>query len=321
MASDLYAGIIFSFITSLREVLEAALIIGIISSYLQMVNRKDLQRDILLGIIGAVAFSLSLAWVFLNLLPNLTTYQELLEGIFMLIAAFVLSWMIFWMNQQARNIKSEFHEKIDHAITNQQKMGIILLVFFSVAREGAELVLFLYASYLGNVENYGTFISFSISLVGFTLGVITASGIAFILFRTTKQLNVKRFFQVTSIILLFFAAGLFAHGVHEIYEFLVNNGSSLANIFIWTEVWNINNTFIGDILYFLFNWSYDPIYSARFEKSIIGGIIVGLFGWNDNPALIEVIVYGTYLLIVFLTLKRTNNDLPSENSKASDRPY
>ena len=196
MAQDLYAGIIFSFITSLREVLEAALIIGIISSYLQMINRKDLRRDILLGIIGAVAFSLSLAWVFLNLLPNLTAYQELLEGVFMLLAAFVLSWMIFWMNQQARNIKSEFHKKIDHAITNQQKMGIILLVFFSVAREGAELVLFLYANYLGNVENYGTFISFSISLVGFTLGVITASGIAFILFRTTKQLNVKRFFQV-----------------------------------------------------------------------------------------------------------------------------
>lgn len=321
MASDLYAGIIFSFIISLREVLEATLIIGIISSYLQMINRKDLQRDILLGIIGAVAFSLSLAWIFLNLLPDLTGYQKLMEGTIMLLAAFVLSWMIIWMNQQAKNIKSEFQKKIDLAITKQQKMGIILLVFFSVAREGAELVLFLYTNYLGNVENYGTLISFLISLVGFTLGVITASGIAFILFRTTKQLDVKKFFQVTSIILLFFAAGLFAHAIHEIYEFLEINGSSLANIFIWVEVWNINNTFIGDILYFLFSWSYDPIYSARFEKSMIGGIIVGLFGWNDNPALIEVIVYVSYLLIVFLTLKRTNNELHSENNKATGHTY
>jgi high-affinity iron transporter len=233
----------------------------------------------------------------------------------MLLAASVLSWMIIWMNRQAKNIRTEFHEKIDHAVTNQHKIGIILLVFFSVAREGAELVLFLYANYLGNLENFDPLISLFINLTGFLLGVIVASVIAFILFRTTKQLDVKKFFQVTSIILVFFAAGLFAHAFHEIYEFLELSGSSLANIFIWAELWNINDTILGDILNILFGWSYDPTYSARFEKSAVGGIFVGLFGWNDNPALIEVVVYGVYLFVVFLVLRKANAKINLEDNE------
>ncbi|MFX0085330.1 MAG: FTR1 family protein [Candidatus Hodarchaeota archaeon] len=315
MVSELISGIVFSFITSLREVLEAVLIIGIISSYLTLINRKDLRRDILLGVLGAIVFSFGIAWLFLNVFSNLTGYQELFEGVIMFLAAFVLSWMIIWMNKQAKNIKTEFHEKIDKVITNQQKMGIILLVFFSVAREGAELVLLLYANYLGTLETQGVLLSLFINIIGFLIGVVVATIISFILFQSTKKLDIKRFFQVTSIILVLFAAGLFAHAFHEIYEFLEMSGSSLVDLFIWTEVWNINNTILGDILFFLFGWSYDPLYLTRFEKSIIGGIIVGLFGWNDNPALIEVLGYGLYIFIAILALYRTNKPLKRTEKK------
>ncbi|MFW9905812.1 MAG: FTR1 family protein, partial [Candidatus Thorarchaeota archaeon] len=179
-----------------------------------------------------------------------------------------------------------------------------LLVFFSVAREGAELVLLLYASYVGSVEEVGSFLSLLTNLTGFVLGLILALMLAFILFQTTRKLNIKKFFQVTSVILIVFAAGLLVHGLHEIFEFLELSGSPLANFFIWSEIWNINNTPLGDLLHFLFGWSYDPLNPGRFEKSVIGGIIVSLFGWNDNPALIEVAAYVLYYISIFVAVRQ-----------------
>ncbi|MFW9904207.1 MAG: FTR1 family protein, partial [Candidatus Thorarchaeota archaeon] len=151
MGLEFLANITFSFITSLREVLEASLIIGIIESYLTFIDRKDLHRDVFYGVLGAIGFSISIAWVFLTFFTGLDEYQKLFEGVVMLLAAGVLSWMILWMNRQAKYIRSDFQEKIDKIITKHEKAGITLLVFFSVAREGAELVLLLYASYVGSV--------------------------------------------------------------------------------------------------------------------------------------------------------------------------
>lgn len=307
MAIEFLGSVIFSLVTSFREVLEAALIIGIVASYLSFIDRKDLHRDVLYGVLGAIVFSVGMAWVFLNVFTDFIEYQELFEGVVMFLAAGVLSWMIIWMTRQSKTIRSEFQDKIDKIITNQEKTGIILLVFFSVAREGAELVLFLYASYVGSIEEGNALESLSATFSGFVIGLLIASILAFILFRTTRQLNIKKFFQVTSVILIIFAAGLFTHGIHEIYEFLEHTGSPLINIFIWTEVWNINDTPIGDVLNLLFGWSYDPAQPMRFERSAIGGIAVGLFGWNDNPALIEVVAYGLYFLGIFLAIRQVSS--------------
>jgi len=67
-------------------------------------------------------------------------------------------------------------------------------------------------------------------------------------------------------------------------------------------VWNVNDTFIGDILQFFFGWSYDPLKPGRFEKSVIGGIVADLFGWNDNPTLIEVVAYILYHIFIILII-------------------
>lgn len=304
MAIDFVVNIIFSFITSLREVLEAALIIGIIASYLTFIDRKDLYRDVLYGVLGAIGVSIGMAWVFLTFFAGLEEYQKLFEGIVMLLAAGVLSWMILWMNRQAKTIRSDIQEKIDKIITQQEKAGIFVLVFFSVAREGAELALLLYANYVGTVEETGIFIGLLTNFMGFIVGLIVASVLAILLFKTTRRLNMKKFFQLTSVILIIFAAGLLAHGLHELFEFLEITNSPLANLFIWSEVWNVNETFIGEILQFFFGWSYDPLRPGRFEKSIIGGIIVGLFGWNDNPALIEVVAYMLYYIFIILIIQQ-----------------
>ncbi|MFX0012962.1 MAG: FTR1 family protein [Promethearchaeota archaeon] len=314
MEYEILGSIIFSFVTSLREVLEAALIIGIIASYLTIINRRDLYRDIVYGVSAAIIFSFGMAWVFLTFFTDLAEFQKLFEGIAMFLAAGVLSWMIVWMTRQSKNIRSDIEEKVNKIISNQEKAGITLLVFISVAREGAELVLFLYASYIGSVEETGILTALSAISIGFLSGLVFASIMAFVLFTTTRKFEIKKFFQVTSVILIFFAAGLLAHGVHEIYEFLEISGSPFINNVIWMEVWNINNTPLGDLLTFLFGWSYDPLNPLRFEKSAIGGIAVGLFGWNDNPALLEVISYGFYFLVIFILIMRATS-FPEKNER------
>jgi high-affinity iron transporter len=319
VAFEFLGSIIFSFVTSLREVLETALIIGIIIGYLTKLDRKDLHRDVIYGVLGAIGFSIGMAWIFLNLFTGLTEFQKLFEGVVMLLAVGVLTWMIIWMTRQSKNFRSEFQDRIDKIITNKEKSGIVLLVFFSVSREGAELVLFLYASYLGVVEEVGSVISLTTILTGFIIGLAVATVLAFLLFKTTGRLNIKKFFQVTSVILIIFAAGLLAHGIHEIYEFLEITGSSLTSNFLWTEVWNINNTPLGDLLNFFFGWSYDPLNPNRFEKSVVGGIIVGLFGWNDNPALIEVLAYGLYYIIVIFGIKRIQSPFIKEEKVSTSR--
>lgn len=303
LAFEILGNVIFSLVTSIREILEAALIVGIIASYLTLIDRKDLYRDIVYGVLAAITFSVGMAWVFLTFFTDLAEYQKLFEGIAMFLAAAVLSWMIVWMTRQSKNISSDIQNKVDNILTNQEKAGITLLVFFSVAREGAELVLFLYASFIGSVDDFGFVTALSATSAGFLIGFFVASIMAFVLFSTTRKLEIRKFFQVTSVILIIFAAGLLAHGIHEIYEFLEISGSSFINNVVWMEVWNINNTPLGDLLSLLFGWSYDPLNPARFEKSVVGGIIVGLFGWNDNPALIEVLAYGLYFVIIFFAVR------------------
>jgi high-affinity iron transporter len=290
--------------------LEAVLIIGIIISYLQIIDRKDLYRDVLYGILASIVVSIGLAWFFLAILGGVGPYQELFEGIIMIVAAGFLTWMIIWMMNQSKTLKSDLQVKISGVITDKQRTGILLLVFFSVSREGAELVLLLYATFIKNYTLIGIpFTSLTI-LFGLISGLLISILLAILLYKYSYRIDTKRFFQITSVLLIIFAAGLLAHGLHEIFEFLESTANPFAQAFIWTEVWNINDTSIGDILQFLFSWMYDPSYPTRFEKSLFGSILVGLFGWNDNPALIEVFVYISYFLGIYLLVKRINKKVP-----------
>jgi len=325
MSVDLVPILIFSLVTSLREILEAALIIGIVLGYLNVIDHKEMKRDVLYGILSAILTSILLAIIFLAFFSGLDEYQELFEGIVMFIAAVILTWMVFWMARQGRYIKTDFEERIQRILlSKKQRVGIFSLVFFSVAREGAELVLLLYSNYLGNFDILGIIPTILTILIGLILGILISSILAFFLFKQTYRLNLKKFFNYTSVILIIFAAGLIAHGLHEIFEFLEHTGSPLSTLIIWSELWNINDILPGDILKFLFGWNYDPNYLGQFEKSMIGGLLAGLFGWNDNPSLIEVISYLAYMSLTILFIKRSsskNQVVKQKDHLASSEPH
>ena len=269
-----------SYLLSLREGLEAALIIGIVLGALRKIRRTDLVPALWLGTFIAVGVSI-LAAVLLTLFGlNLEgNAEKIYEGFTMLIAAGILTWMIFWMSGQARHLKGELEDGVNKAAARYAtgKRAIFWLAFVAVVREGVELALFITAAFfVGNNENIG--LNTIQTLAGVVLGLGTAILLGWSLLATTARLDLRRFFQVTGFMLILFAAGLVAHGVHEFNEI-----SWIPSIV--EHVWDVN-AFID-------------------ETSIMGELLKTLFGYNGNPSLTEMIGYFGYLIIVTFLFTRS----------------
>ncbi len=271
---------ISSFIITFRETLEAALIIGIILAYLIKIKKEKYNNVVYLGIGSAIVASIISAFLFNSLAGGFTgRAEEIFEGIAMLFASFLITFMILWMLKQ-KHIVLELHRKVDKEITKQHKVGLFFLVFVSVLREGIETVIFLSAaSFVATTEN---------SIMGALLGIITAIILGYAMFVGSKKINIKTFFNVTSIILILFAAGLTAHGIHEFQE------AKVIPIYI-EHVWDINPKV-----------NPDGSYPLLHEKGGIGSIAKGLLGYNGDPSFIEVISYFAYLVLIIFLWKNIN---------------
>ena len=164
-----------SFLITFREALEAALIIGIIAAYVAKIGRKDLNRYINIGIISALIASLSVAFLFKVAYGELEgTAEELFEGTAALVAAVVLTYMIFWMAHNSKAIKGEVQEKIDISISKGQMLGITALSFIAVFREGVETVLFLGTLAINEPVD---------TVSGFIIGLAAVIALSFIMFK------------------------------------------------------------------------------------------------------------------------------------------
>ena len=273
-----------SFLLSLREGIEAALIIGIVLGALRKLNRSEMEPAVWYGAISAVAVSL-LTGILLTAfgLSLEGAAEQIFEGIAMLLAAAVLTWMIFWMNRQARSIKGELEAGVNRATSTGGTRALFSLAFLAVVREGIELALFLTAA---------TFASdLQSTLLGTLLGLGAAIFLGWGLFASTRRLNLRRFFQVTGILLILFAAGLVAHGVHEFNE--VGWIPSVVE-----HVWDTN-----------------PIID---ENSTLGLMLKALFGYNGNPSLTEVIAYLLYYATIFLGLRWINRPVKAPVTRSAD---
>lgn len=272
-----------SFILSLREGLEAALLIGILLGALRQIDRSDLQLAVWAGTISALVVSVLVA-IGLDAigLALVEPGEQIFEGFIMLLAAGFLTWMIFWMARQSRNLKTDIESGVRQA-SQAGKRGLFVLAFLSVLREGVELALFLSAAFLAS--NAGQ------TLAGALLGLGTAVLLGALLFATTLRLNLRRFFQVTGFILVLFAAGLVAHAIHEFNEI-----GWIPNII--EHVWNVN-----------------PILN---ENSTLGEILKSLLGYNGDPSLTEVLAYAFYFVVVLLGLLASGSKSAKKAPQAKD---
>jgi len=258
-----------AFILALREGLEAALIIGIVLGVLRRLGLHRQQRMVWLGASLAAVLSLAVgAGLYALGVGFEGRAEEIFEGVAMLLAAGVLTWMIFWMAMQGQYIQVGLERDV-HQAAFGGRWALFSLAFVAVLREGIELALFLSAA------------SFTVAaqttLAGSLLGLAAAGLGGWLLFATTTRLNVRTFFRVTSGLLILFAAGLVAHGVHELNE------AGVIPIVI-ESVWNLN-----------------PILD---EDSGAGQMLKTLIGYNGNPSLTEVLAYGVYWIAVLLGLLR-----------------
>lgn len=256
-----------------RETLEAALVVGIVWSYLVRTNNRAYLGLVVKGVVGGIAASILGAWLFQTVAGGFEgRSEEIFEGITMLIGATLLTSMILWM--MTRNASRELEEGVAQAVGKASRVAVFFLVFFSILREGIETVLFLSSASILSGNNV---------LAGSILGIAIASMVGWLFFKGAMQLNLKTVFNVSSVLLILFAAGLFAHGVHELQE------AHLLPVLV-EHVWDINPTVLQE-----------GVYPLLHEKGSIGAIFKGLFGYNGNPTLLEVLTYLIYITFATVT--------------------
>ena len=259
-----------SILLTLREGLEAALIIGIVLGALNKFNRSDLKPVVWLGAASAAGISVLVAVVFQLLdIAFAGPGEAIFEGITMLLAAGILTWMIFWMARNGRHLSANIESEVLEATAQQGKRALFLVAFLAVVREGIELALFLTATSLASGG--------LTTLIGAALGLAGSAVLAWLLFSSLVKLNLRRFFLITNILLIIFAAGLVAHGVHELNEVMIIPP-------IIEHVWDMN-------------WLLN-------ENSFTGEIMKVLFGYNGNPSLTEVLAYIAYCVLILFVLVR-----------------
>jgi high-affinity iron transporter len=264
-----------SYLLSLREGIEAALIIGILLGALRQTHREKFIPTVWYGAVSAGIVSL-LAAILLTLLglEMKDPGEAIFEGFTMLLAAGLLTWMIFWMSRAARTLKLDIEATVQHA-SQVGRRALFFVAFIAVLREGIELALFLTASVFASDAIQAT--------LGAILGLGTAILLGWTIFATTVRLDLRRFFQVTGFFLILFAAGLIAHGIHEFNE--VGWIPPLIE-----HVWDVS--------------------AVVSNTSTFGQLLAALFGYNPTPSLTEILAYAAYFILVFFGMRRFNQPSP-----------
>src|SRR5919197_1080601 len=257
-----------TFFIMLREGVEASLIVGILLAYLRQVGSLRHSRFVWTGVLAAlgVSFGVLVALEAVGAEFEGAT-EQVFEGSTMRLATVVLTWMVFWMMRQSRLIKGELQRGIDRALAEGAGWGILLLAFFAVVREGVETALLLQAAFLSTGE---------VTAFGALLGLAVAIALGVLIYGFGVRIDLRRFFQVTAVVLLLFAAGLVSHAAHEFAE----------------------AGFLPEIVERMWDTS-----AALPDDTGAGAILRALFGYSDHPSLLEVIVYAGYVALVILLLR------------------
>jgi high-affinity iron transporter len=246
-----------------REGLEASLIVGIVLAYLAKTENRHLFPIIWAGTIAAVVVSiLTGAALFFTVGELEGRAEQLFEAAAMLSAVAVLTWMIFWMRRQAAGIKRDLEERLAGAIAAGSAIGLASVVFFAVVREGWETALFLFA-----VSESSSPVATG---VGAVLGLVVSVSLGVGLYLGSRRLNLRQFFTVTGLLLIVFAAGLLAHGIHELQE------AGALPVLI-EHVWQTN--------------------ALVSEESTAGEFLKALLGYDGDPSLLEVVAWAAFLAL------------------------
>ncbi len=283
-----------TFVITLREGVEATLIVGIVLAYLKRAKQNRLNLWVYAGIAIGIAVSAMVGVLFSQVIQNLGTsnqkyapvFEPLLEGVFSLCAIAMLSWMLIWMTQQARFMKAQVEGAVTSALKQDARAGwaIFGLILVAVLREGFETVLFIAAKFQQGI----------VPAIGAVAGLVAAVAIGALLFKWGIRINLRQFFMVMGVLLLLIVAGLVvtalghfdtaiatlanldrkSQGLCFFYERFTKNPSCILG----PRVWNLSRILPDD----------------RFP----GILLNALFGYTQNLFLVQAIAYVGFLIAV-----------------------
>lgn len=288
-----------TFLIGLREGLEAALVIGILVAWLTRSDRRDVLPRMWLGV--GLAITLSLAFGFVMTFGASTLSfeaQEIIGGSLSILAVAMVTWMVFWMQRAARNLRGHLETDLGRAVAAGSLWGVVAIGFVSVAREGVETALFLWST----VRSLGGSPS---SLGGAVIGLLVAAALGWLIYRGLVRINLRVFFTWTAALLIVVAAGVLAYGIHDLQEAAALPGpfSSVAPIDPATGAVAVG--WAG----FPFGWAFQLGHVIP-PDGVVAAVLKGTLGFAPEMTWLEVIAWAGYLAAVGTLFVRRFLDHP-----------
>lgn len=260
-----------NYLIGLREGIEAALVVSILLTYLVRTNRNPLIKFVWYGVAAAVVASIFIAVGLESISGELSeSLEPIFAGTVSFVAVGFVTWMIFWMKRSAKTISSDLRNQLDKAAVSGGTIAVAAMAFIAVLREGAETAIFFWAAAHATGNSLA-------SVVGLVLGLGTAVVVGWIFYRATSSINLSKFFKITSILLVFVAAGVLSYGIHEFQE----------------VGWLLGD---GDVLV--------DLSGVLMEGSFLATLAAGLFNLKPTTTTLQVIGYAIYSVTVLYFLLR-----------------
>ncbi|HLO85657.1 MAG TPA: FTR1 family protein [Nostocaceae cyanobacterium] len=283
-----------TFVITLREGVEAALVVGIVLALLKKAKQSQLNpwvySGVAVGIVVSALIGIVFTWL-IKLLGSINTQytsvvEPVLEGVFGLLAIVMLSWMLIWMTKQAKSMKAQVEGAVTQALTQNSHAGwgVFSLILVAVVREGFETVLFIAANFQQGL----------IPTIGALSGLAVAAGIGVLLFKLGVKINIRQFFKVMGILLILIVAGLVVsalkHFDEAVASLALSNRASENLCFYYEHFTKIHSCILGPMV-----WNTTKILP---DEKFPGIVLKSLFGYRDKLYLVQAVSYLVFLVSI-----------------------
>lgn len=283
-----------TFVITLREGVEAALVVGIVLALLNKAKQSHLNSWVYAGVGFGIVISVLIGFLFAGIVKAAgqinpqyaSVVKPVMEGTFCLLAIIMLSWMLIWMSQQAKTMKAQVEGAVNTALNQNSyaAWGVFSLIAIAVIREGFETVLFIAANFQQGI----------VSTIGAIAGLIGAVIIGVLLLKWGIKINIRQFFQVMGVFLVLIVAGLVISALRKFdaaaAALSLTNDVSQNLCFYYQKSAQIHSCILGPMV-----WNTSNILP---DNKFPGVILKALFGYREHLYLAQVVAYITFLFTV-----------------------